>query len=163
MQLFFIILLLGYFPLLIFKQLYDLANAFNEFYTNMAVKIYNNIQKTNTYFTELENDKFVWFFKCSELELLNLVRSLKTNYSSGPDNISSKDLKKIIYPIKKKLVSAIKNCLATGDFPSICKISKVIPIYKRLTSIFSKILEKVIKSRLVKYFELLKHQYGFQE
>ena len=142
----------------------------------MAVKLHNNIQKTNTYFTELENDKSVWFFKCSEQELLNLVRSLKTNYSSGPDNINSKDLKEIIYTIKKKLVSAINNCLASGNFPSICKISKVIPIYKKgdkgnvenyrpisLTSIFSKILEKVIKSRLVKFFELSKHQYGFQE
>ena len=94
----------------------------------MAVKLHNNIQKTNTYFTELENDKSVWFFKCSKQELLNLVRSLKTTYSSRPDNINSKDLKEIIYTIKKQLLSAINNCLATGDFPTICKISKIIPI-----------------------------------
>ena len=50
----------------------DLANTFNEFYTNMAVKLYNNIQEANTYFTELKNDKSVWFCKCSQLELLNL-------------------------------------------------------------------------------------------
>lgn len=76
----------------------------------------------------------------------------------------------------RDLLSAINNCLQTGEFPSRCKVSKVIPVYKKgnksepgnyrpisLTSIFSKVLEKVIKNRLTQFLQLSKNQYGFQK
>lgn len=100
---------------------------------------------------------------------------MKKSTSAGPDNITYTDIRKIYPTIKPYLLKEINYCLKNGKFPKLCKIAKVIPIYKKgestkpenyrpisITSIFSKIIEKVIKQKLVNFFNISKHQYGFQ-
>lgn len=153
----------------------EVANTLNKYYTGVAHKLHQSLQKNNQQFKEINNDKSILFYKCSEKELTNIISSLKTSYSAGPDNVNSRDLKEIYPLIKGHLLYAINSCLKTGEFPSSCKVSKVIPLYKKgdrekpenyrpisLTSIFSKILERVMKNRLVKFLRFSRNQYGFQ-
>ena len=80
----------------------------------------------------------------------------------------------IYFVIKDQLLQLINECLKMGEFPSSIKITKVIPIHKKgkkedisnyrpisITSTMSKIIEKVIKARLIEFFKLWAYQYGF--
>ena len=109
-----------------------------------------------------------------------LINLLNINKVSGYDNISFFFLRmggEILAPI---LFVCFSYALELGIFPSILTIAKVVPIFKfENKQIFknyrpishlltlSKILEKLIKTRLIKFFEkyqvLLEFQYGFLE
>jgi hypothetical protein len=88
-------------------------------------------------------------------------------------------LKKIAHTIFKPLLHIFGRSLATGIVPSKLKIAKIIPIYKSgdasdinnyrpisLLSTFSKILEKIVQSRLVSYLNdhnlITPQQFGFR-
>lgn len=106
----------------------------------------------------------------------NIVMSLKKNTSPGPDNISTRDLI-VLYPIiKDHLLFLVNKSIKSIIFSKLCKIARITPVFKKgnkeepanyrlisNTSIFAKIIEKLMKKRLAKFLEISKHQYGFQE
>ena len=98
-----------------------------------------------------------------------------------PDHtgVSSNFIKQTISVIVNPLFHVLKLSLNTGVVPSQFKIAKVIPIFKAgeknsmdnyrpisLLSIFSKIMEKIVASRLQSYLDtngiLSKWQFGFR-
>ena len=104
---------------------------------------------------------------------------MKSKNSSGKDGISNKLLKSIKGKISKPLTIIINQCLETGIFPDVLKISKVKPLYKKgesccfnnyrpisLLPTISKIFERVMLSQLYSYFNinnlLSEQQYGFR-
>ncbi|KAK9891807.1 hypothetical protein WA026_016602 [Henosepilachna vigintioctopunctata] len=108
----------------------------------------------------------IYLRKCTLRELSHIVYSIKNTGARGPDHITIKDIKTILYIIKEKLLELINECLAEGKFPSSLKISKIIPIFKKgnnddtsnyrpisITSTISKILE----SHKSKIGRLLQH------
>jgi hypothetical protein len=88
-------------------------------------------------------------------------------------------LKKVSHSILKPITHIFGCSLTTGVVPSKLKIAKVIPVFKSgdasdinnyrpisLLSSFSKILEKIVQNRLVKYLDLFNlitpQQFGFR-
>ena len=72
-----------------------------------------------------------FIFKQITLQLLlETAGTLKGKNSSGPDNISSKLLKKILPIITIPLCYLFNLSLQTGYVPDELKIAKVIPVYK---------------------------------
>ena len=114
------------------------------------------------------------------IEIFNVISSLNPHKATGYDNISSYFLrigKKILAPV----LSLFFQCVfELGVFPQIFKTAKVIPIHKPgnkklvsnyrpislLPSLF-KVLEKLIKHRLVNFINkhnvLYDYQYGFRK
>ena len=111
-------------------------------------------------------------------EVIKIALSIKSKSSTGHDGLSNKLVKEIIPFILIPLTHIFNLSLETGIVRHIYKIAKVIPIYKSgnksnlnnyrpisLLPVFSKILEKSVHNRLIKF--LLKHnilsakKYGF--
>ena len=116
----------------------------------------------------------------NENEVIKHINSLKNNYSSGIDRISSVVIKTLHKYIIKPLVHIINLIFKSGLIPSQFKVSVVTPIHKagdknsignyRPISVISnlgKIFEKCLKVRLVDYFSvnnfLSKNQFGFMK
>ena len=111
-------------------------------------------------------------------EVISTAMNIKSKCSTGYDNISNKLTKRIIEFIAEPLVHIFNLSFGNGIFPDPYKIAKAIPIFKSgdkfsvnnyrpisLLPAFSKILEKLVHKRLIKF--ILKHnliyssQYGF--
>ena len=115
----------------------------------------------------------------SDEELVKLCSSLDGTKASGYDDISPKVIKECIHSIVEPLCFIFNKSLLTGVVPDKLKISKVIPIFKKndcknvenyrpisLLSIFAKLLEKVMHSRLYYFLDkhhiLIDEQFGFR-
>ena len=161
----------------------DVAQGFNKFFTKVGPDLSNNIPNSKKHFTDYLNEEcrenFV-FANITEEIIIKSTSDLKSKSSSGPDCLSSKLLKEIISDIAKPLSHMFNLSFKTGFIPVELKTAKVIPIFKSgdphnftnyrpisLLSTFSKLLEKIASSQMVKYmnkFNLLyKHQYGFRK
>ncbi|XP_047120473.1 uncharacterized protein LOC124803333 [Schistocerca piceifrons] len=122
----------------------ETANIFNKYFTGIA----ENLIKTNFSSTQHQvvnkcnsNEFSMFMDQVSREETLRAVRELKTTYSAGIDE--------------------------SGIFPDQLKTSKVIPIFKAgdkdevinycpitLTSCFSKVIEKIMCSKLLKFINI---------
>ena len=101
----------------------------------------------------------------SEDEVLKIIEALP-NKSTGPASLPLKLLKVVADIIVVPLCNIINLSFSTGVFPEVWKIAKVIPLHKggsteelnnfrpiSLLSIFDKIIEKLMHSRLYAFFE----------
>ena len=109
-----------------------------------------------------------------------LLRDLNPHKAAGPDQISPAILKNLSHQIAPILQNIFNKSLATGELPEIWKQANVSPIYKKgprsdpanyrpisLTCICCKILEHIIASNVMKFFNsnnlLYDLQHGFRE
>lgn len=119
-------------------------------------------------------------FETDPSEVLSVLSNLKSSSAPGWDNIPTQFLKvasNIVVPIISHLANL---CFDQGVFPNVLKQAVITPVYKggrrddvsnyRPISVLpsiSKILEKLINTRLINYlnkFNLLsKSQYGFRK
>lgn len=121
----------------------------------------------------------IFFSPISTSELDAFISTLRETSASGIDNIHVTTIKVSRNYIVEPLAHIFNLCLTSGVFPSVLKTAVVIPIYKsgekntpqnyRPISIlthFSKLLEKCIKARLLKFLEshslLSPNQFGFR-
>ena len=115
----------------------------------------------------------------SEGEVEDLLCSLKTKTSTGPDGISSHMLRNIWFSISSSLCSLLHHSLTSGCFPTEWKVSNVTPVFKSgnkssvsnyhpisLLSISSRLLECIVHRRLLHHLldkDLLSpRQFGFR-
>ncbi|MDR0288741.1 MAG: hypothetical protein LBH78_01645, partial [Rickettsiales bacterium] len=116
----------------------------------------------------------------TEIEVTDIIKSLKNKNSSGYDGISNNILKHCVNDISKPLTFIFNFSLETGVFPDRLKFAVVQPIYKKgnkanlanyrpisqLTSC-SKILETIMFNRLFQYVQtndiLASEQCGFRK
>ena len=113
-------------------------------------------------------------------EVFNLIMNLDTDKANGPDGISAYMLKATATSIASPLAKLFSLSLRTGKFPKLWKLAHVVPIPKAdnksdpsnyrpvsLLSIVSKILEKIVYTRLwehiVEHAPLSDCQWGFQK
>ena len=112
--------------------------------------------------------------------VFNIIHSLRLRKSSGHDNIDSYFIRIACDVLKPYLTYLFYLSLEFGIFSDCLKTAKIIPIFKAgpkteinnyrrisLLSNFSKILEKLVYTRLSKFLEKNKiihsYQYGFRQ
>jgi len=161
-----------------------IADHFNEFFANITSKNANNY--INTTESSVDNIvpslplQFLYLRKTNLSELKNIISSLKYGTAPGYDKISTDMIKLLDDRALEPLVLIINNIINTGVVPTSFKTAIITPIYKKgnpckaenyrpisLLSNFSKIFERVIKSRLANYLEenqiLPPSQFGFRK
>ena len=161
---------------------YNIANTFNDFFSSIGKSMKNKLKKPN-YMTQFDNIKSnlksIYLKPTEPIEILKLIHNLK-NTSGGCDHISTKVIKELeiylIYPL-----SYIFNlCLEKGICPDQLKKAEIVPVHIAgdkniksnyhpiaLLSNFSKILEKIIHSRILNFLDkcniLSEMQFGFKK
>ena len=64
---------------------------------------------------------------------MKLINNLHSKNSTGIDGISTKLLKNIKHVIYKPITMLINYSLNSGVFPTLLKIAKITPVYKKMT------------------------------
>ena len=157
------------------------AVKFNEFYVNVGPNLASKIlQNSNDYKSHLPDITTLFAEQnLTEQELEEAVASLKPNKSPSCDSIYVNVIKAIYKELKRPLLYIFDQSLKSGIFPDKLNIAKVFPICKsgkkyipsnyRPISVlpcFSKILERIMYSRLYNYLNenevLNDKQFGFR-
>ena len=120
-------------------------------------------------------------FPTTPEEVEDIITNLDNSKSSSdPYNIPLKLLKVAIKPISKAFCKVVNNSFISGVFPDLLKFGCITPIHKNdskllisnyrpisVLPLFSKIIEKLMKIRLVSFLSkqntIFEHQFGFQK
>lgn len=109
----------------------------------------------------------------------NYIKKLNGSKSQGPDNCHPKLLLESINEIKEPLAVLFNKSIDEGKVPDQWRLANVIPIHKKglkskpenyrpisLTSVASKLLEKIVRDKIMAHMEnnnlFTKHQHGFR-
>ena len=161
----------------------QISNKFNEYFVNVGPNLANKIKDNNENFKTFLGERSansIFLDAVTEKEVELEIGALKGNKSCGHDEISPKLTKETSKYIIKPLTYIYNQSLQTGVIPDDLKVALATPVYKannkeeisnyRPISVlpcFSKILEKVMYKRLLKYLEnhhmLFQNQYGFRK
>ena len=106
----------------------------------------------------------MYIIPVTENEIERVVKNLKGKRSSGFDGVADSVVKKCVQFIKKPLADICNTSFASGTFPEILKLAIVKPLHKKgytgelqnyrsisLLSVFSKIIEKLMYSRVMSF------------
>ena len=158
----------------------SIANAFNDFYINVGPNLASKISSNGSpldFLNEPLPDN-ISLQKVEKEEVSKIVDKLKSS-SSGWDEIPSLVVKQTIDSTLEPLTHIFNLSLSSGIFPDEMKIAKVIPLFKSgdttsfsnyrpvsILSIFSKILERIMYTRLLSFINnhnlLYDFQFGFR-
>lgn len=164
----------------------QIANKFNEYFTNVGRDLAKNIPDTNGSYYDYLKMNIVKESGCLFLtpvdsdEVMNYIKCLKSNKATGYDDISVTVIKAVANVICKPLADIFNVSLCSGVFPDDMKIAKISPIFKSddtllvsnyrpisVLPVFSKILEKIMYNRITEYLDhmgiLADNQFGFRE
>ena len=145
------------------------SSCFNEAQTPLNISDYN----------ELEPELCPEQLLCDEDDVLEMLLSLDTTKSSGPDGISATMLKQTAVSIAPGITKLMNESIRSGNFPNAWKTSSIVPIPKgnnhtsvsnyrpiSLLPILSKLLEKhvhcIISNHLSVHHPIALQQWGFQ-
>ena len=157
------------------------AELFNNFFVNIGNNLTNNVKSASKPTRFLKNrvpSSFV-LFSPTAVEISQEITRLKVKKSTSHDEIPSFFLKTAANVIAPYLALLIDFMFTNGVFPDSLKIAKVVPIYKSgsklqvqnyrpiaLLSLFSKVIEKLLKVRILsflnRYNVLYARQSGFR-
>lgn len=157
----------------------DIANKFNNYYTQLAVNDTENKDHIKQITTNNINHT-LYLLPCGPDEIIKIVRSLNNTNAVGYDELMTKIIKTVVTELAEVLSFLINLSIEQGCFPDRLKLSIVKPIHKKgkkdeignyrpitLIPIISKIFEKVIHIRIMKFlvkFNIIKEeQNGFQK
>jgi len=159
-----------------------IVNEFNTYFAKIGNETSENVPYTDTQFTKYlpERNQYSLFLDpITPMDIINATNKIKSKSSKDHNNLSTKLMKLTLGNIAFPLSHIFNLSFTTGIIPSQMKIAKVIPIFKsgdrtlfnnyRPISIlptFSKILEKIVAHKLIKFLnssgQLYRHQYGFR-
>ena len=161
----------------------EITNKINSYFVNVGPQTEKGVPKvpniTPDKFLKNRNQLNLIIAHISDEEVLKIIESLP-NKSVGPASIPIRLLKVVADIIVIPLCAIINLSFATGVFPEVWKVAKVIPLHKggsteelnnfrpiSLLSIFDKIIEKLMHLRLYSFLEenqiLCKNQFGFKK
>ena len=152
------------------------GNHVNSFFTSIANKLVDKLPNPSNIY-KVGKEQFLKYYESKGLTrgsfhlkevdssvVLKHLQSLKENKSTGFDNIPGKFLKEGADQIYKPLSHVINLSLRTSEVPSIMKLAKVTPLFKKnsrlevgnyrpvsILTITSKILEKCVYDQIEKY------------
>lgn len=161
----------------------NISNIFAEYFSTIGPKLAEKFD------TELDNFKkylpqpslqSAYFPSIAQQEVYKEIITLKDIKTCGPDNINPFSVKLARDYITVPLTHIYNLSLSLGIFPERLKISKTVPIFKKgnkeqcnnyrpiaISSIFSKVFEKLLHSRFSSYLNKFKiiydYQFGFRK
>ena len=159
------------------------VDMMNQYYINVADSLAQKIPKPNTKYQDFLKNPNVHSLYLTEIEPHEvdvIVRNLGSN-KAGDIYGNTGNLVKLGGPVLNQIMILLFNkSLDQGIFPSVLKVSKILPIHKgdslfemsnyrpiSLLPIFSKILEKLMYSRIIDFIKRFKilyaNQFGFQK
>ena len=169
---------------IITDDLTEISEQFNNYFVKIGMTVANNVNKSDDSdfksYLEHSISSTILLDPPQPVEIFNVINSLNPHTASGYDNISAYFLRlgnEVLAPI---LTAYFTWAFEKGIFPSTFKTAKVVPIFKTgnknsvnncrpisLLPSLSKVLEKLIKIRFVKFFDkydiLYDYRYGFRE
>lgn len=162
-----------------------IASVFNEYFAAIGHEISSMINLRDNLadpvnYLEVGCSNSAYLNPVTAAELEEVIAKLKCGSSAGSDQVRASDLiivKEFMVPILTRLINDV---FETGIFPEVLKICRVTPIHKNgalnekinyrpitVVSVFSKIIEHVLKKRMVsfidRFVEFDRYQYGFTE
>ena len=161
----------------------EISNIFNNYFSSIATKTKLNISFSHKHFPDfLKNRSNIYFFvsPTDKTEIEDVISSLDSNKSVGPNSIPTKILKLLKDDISSQLSETFNISFSSGFFPSVLKTAKVIPVHKKdtkldfsnyrpisLLSNIEKILERLMYNRMYKFFSdnnlIYSLQFGFRQ
>lgn len=164
-----------------------IANTFNNYYMNVVDNLVasemrpQNIDEfeERAQFSNSSEKSSMFLSPIMKEDIETVLKSLKVGKSPGIDKIGTFLLGRIFGSIIDVLLYIFNLSFESGVFPQKMKEAIVIPVYKKdskmfpqnyrpvsLVIIFAKILEKLMKKRLLSYFNKISYisprQFGFQ-
>ena len=160
-----------------------IANIFNSYFVTVGPNIDKTIPNSNytfgKYLKHIKSDKTFFLIPTLPEEISKIIDSLDNNKSLGPNSIPVFMLKSLSPFFSHQLSKIVNLSFITGIFPDLCKVAKVIPIFKEenellcenyrpisLLPIYSKIFEKVIYTRMYTFLTnnklIYERQFGFR-
>ena len=144
-----------------------MAEKFNQYFFNVPNKIRQSINNLPPIPTP-DNDRYLYSYPVSEIEVEELINSLAHKISSGDDGLSNITIK-LSAPVTIQFMTQIINCSFThGFFPESPKNAKVLPLHNEgskleennyrpisLLNVWSKTFERAMYTRLYNFFEPL--------
>jgi hypothetical protein len=159
----------------------NMTNHFNTYFTSIAAKLVSELPRTNIVRNMSAPGVLdsCFLFPTDVLEVNNILTSF-ANKKYNKDEIQPAILCKIHHVICPVLTHIINNCMTLGIYPNVLKHARVVPIFKSgdptsaanyrpisTLSVFNKVFEKILHSRLVNFFTLnnvlTDSQYGFRK
>ena len=161
----------------------EISDIFNNYFSSIATKTKLNIAFSHKHFSDFhKNRSNISFFvsPTDKTEIEDVVSSLDSNKSVGPNSIPTKMLKLLKDDISSQLSEIFNISFSSGVFPSILKTAKIIPIQKKdskldfsnyrpisLLSNIEKNLERLMYNRMYKFFSdnnlINSLQFGFRQ
>lgn len=158
------------------------CNAFNKFFSEVGLNLSKTFNTVNM-IAPVPLDKHfddIFTKDVDKKEVLHLFNLQKEETAAGFDKISVKLIKIILPLIIDPLITIYNKSLKEGIFPTQFKVAIVKPIFKKgnrqylgnyrpisIITIFAKVLEKIVKNRLITFLEennlLSKNQFGFRK
>ena len=103
-------------------------------------------------------------FSCNSNDIVKIVKKLKSSSSSGPDGLNAYFIKRTIAVLASPLCKMYNVSLSNGVLPDEWKVAHIVPIFKKgdphkasqyrpisLTSVVCKILERIVRVKLLDY------------
>ena len=162
-----------------------ISNAFAKYYSEIGKVMSEKIEQQGPTFDPTTNvtsrvNESCFFFPTTHNEIERLIKGLKSKNSKGHDEMSNRILKAVYPSILHALFIIFNKSISSGVVPDFMKLAIVKPLYKAksiyeltnyrpisLLPVISKILEKIIHVRLIKFFDknnvIFEGQYGFRK
>jgi len=166
----------------------EISNTFNSYFCTVGEQLVAKLNQLNDpnstkNFKQYIGKPVLNSMFCQPVEyseLAKLIANLNTTKSPGPDNISPKLVKECTTELVEPLLHLYNLSLNSGVVPETLKTAKVIPVYKKgetylpsnyrpisLLSVFNKLLEKLMHTRLYSFLLknniLYSYQFGFRK
>jgi len=162
----------------------DKANAFNNFFTNIGREINGSVQNTVKSYsdyinTDNDNDNvpLLLMDDIGPIYVIDIIKALPNKSSKDLNGVSLKLIKFVKYEVSVPLSHIFNISINTGIFPMALKCTRTVPVYKSgsrnlcdnyrpisLVPTLSKILEKIVATKLSNHLDInklvYKHQYG---
>ena len=162
-----------------------ISDGFAMYYSEIGANIAKDIENRSKAQDQLKfkvekQNTTCFFFPTSNIEIERFIKGLKSKNSKGYDEITNNILKAIFPSIINALRIIFNKSMSSGEFPENMKLAIVKPLYKAkekseicnyrpisLLPVLSKILEKIVNSRMVNYLNRYginyEGQYGFRK
>ena len=154
-----------------------IAREFNNYFT--SVFTVENAENIPAPVLIYDGEDTLDEIRCNEPEIVAKIRSIDPNKAAGPDGFLPKVVKAVAEEISPHLCRIFNRSLITGEVPLDLRSADVSPIHKKgpltergnfrpisLTSIPGKLLESIVKDRIVDHLDRHKlignSQHGFR-